>query len=56
MKSKFLNNYFPLLKIASTLNAGKSFGEVALENNISRTATIICREPTKVLVLSRKGY
>ena len=36
------------------LHFGEFFGEVALSQNVLRTATIVCKEDTHVLALSRE--
>ena len=41
---------------ALTLDAGKYFGELALINNAPRARTVVAREPTDLLVLSRDDF
>ena len=38
------------------LNIGDFFGEVALSQNVLRTATIVCKEDTHVLALTREEF
>lgn len=38
------------------LKQGQSFGELALEENLPRTATIICKEDSEFLILSKEAY
>jgi CRP-like cAMP-binding protein len=38
------------------LNAGKSFGELALTKGAPRAATIVCKEETHFVTLSRDKF
>jgi len=39
-----------------TLSVGDAFGEIALINNARRTASIICKEKTLMVTLSKQSY
>ncbi|KAL4448756.1 hypothetical protein ABPG74_012845 [Tetrahymena malaccensis] len=47
---------FPTLKLVHTFNSGESFGDIALITNERRTATLICKEDTHFLTLTKEGY
>ncbi|KAL4470100.1 hypothetical protein ABPG72_008759 [Tetrahymena utriculariae] len=42
--------------IIKTIKVGDAFGEIALMNNARRTASIICREETIMVTLSKQSY
>ncbi|KAL4442362.1 hypothetical protein ABPG74_005703 [Tetrahymena malaccensis] len=42
--------------IIKTLKVGDAFGEIALMNNARRTASIICKEETIMVTLSKQSY
>jgi CRP-like cAMP-binding protein len=42
--------------LANKLVAGSSFGEIAIRNKITRTATVTCSEESVFAVLSRDSY
>lgn len=55
---KSLNKYrnFNYLKEIALIEAGQSFGELALLYNSVRSATIIALEPTELIVLNRSTF
>lgn len=43
-------------EIVKKLEVGDGFGEIALMNNARRTASIVCREETIMVTLSKQSY
>ena len=44
------------MKIVKIFEPGEGFGEIAIMNREPRTATLVCREETHLMVLSREGF
>ena len=55
-KKNFGENFFTEPEKIFTIGTGKSFGELALCNNILRTCTICCCEDTELICLSKNAY
>lgn len=47
---------YPGYKIVNTQSFGSGFGEIALTENIPRTAAIVCSKETHLFVLSEKDF
>ncbi len=53
---RFLNQYFSNYQLAKIYEAGEGFGEIAIMNHEARTATMVCREDTHLMQLSRESF
>ena len=50
---EFLSKNFPGFKTVCTYKPGMAFGEIALLTKSKRTATMVCKEETHVMTLSK---
>ena len=53
---EYIEFMYPDMFIVRTLQPGDSFGELALRQNMPRTATILCKEETHFGVLGREEF
>ena len=53
---EYVNKYYAGNRIIKTLNAGISFGELALIDNTLRSTTIVCREDCHFAILGKQDF
>ena len=53
---QYYRKFYPGFTKVHTYTGGESFGEIALQTNQRRTATMICRNECHVLTLSKQGF
>ncbi len=51
----YIHYQFPDFKIAHELTGGDTFGELALQHDVTRSATIICKTRCEFAILDREG-
>ncbi|EGR29986.1 cyclic nucleotide-binding domain protein [Ichthyophthirius multifiliis] len=55
-EDQFVNNFFQNQKIAQIYKQWQAFGEIALYTEAKRTATMICKSDTHLIVISKNGF
>lgn len=52
----FISNRYPEYDIQKEVSSGDSFGELALLTDLRRKSTVVCKEETYVLEITKKGF